>query len=78
MPLDLSEYNRLKKEVDAARRKADEAVGQAKAVKAQLAELGLKTIEQAEKRQGKLAKEIEGLEQEFNAGVKAYQEKFAK
>ena len=76
MPLDLTEYNRLRKEVDAARRKADEAVGQSKAVLAQLAERGLKSIADAEKRQGKLAKEIEGLEQEFNAGVKAYQEKY--
>ena len=76
MAINLDEFQRLKREADAARRKADEAAGAAKQVMAQLAERGLKSIADAEKRQAKLDKELVELEGQFNQGLTEYREKF--
>ena len=76
MSLDLDDYNRLRKEVDAARRRADEAAGALKQTMAQLRERGLKSVAEAEKRRAKLDVEIAELEGKFSEGVKAYKEKF--
>ena len=76
MPIDLDDYNRLRKEVDAARRRADEAAGSLKATMAQLRERGLRSVAEAERRRAKLDGEIAELEGKFAAGIENYKEKF--
>ena len=75
--IDLEAFNKLRREADTARRKADEAQGAARQVLAQLKERGLKSIADAEKKKAKVDEEIAGLEQEFAAGLKSYREKFS-
>ena len=78
MPLDLDEYSKLRREVDATRRRADEAAGALKQTMTQLRERGLKSVADAEKRRAKLDGEIAELEGKFDAGLVAYREKFSK
>ena len=74
--IDLEAFNKLRREADTARRKADEAQGAARQVLAQLKERGLKSIADAEKKKAEVDEVIAGLEQEFAAGLKSYREKF--
>ena len=78
MPLNFDEYQKLRREVDAARRKADEAAGALKQTIAQLRERGLKSVAEAEKRRARLDGEIVNLEGKFAAGIQSYKEKFSK
>ena len=74
--IDLEAFNKLRREADTARRKADEAQGAARQVLAQLKERGLKSIADAEKKKAKVDEEIAGLEQEFADGLAKYREAF--
>ena len=75
--IDLDQFNKLRKEADTARRKADEAAGAARQVLTQLKEKGLKSIADAEKKKAKVDEEIAEMEQEFATGLAQYREKFS-
>lgn len=74
--IDLEQFNKLKREADAARRKADEAAGAARQVMAQLKEKGLASVKAAEAKKDKIDAEIATLENDFAAGLAKYREKF--
>ena len=68
--LDLTTYQKLRREADAARRKANEASGALKQTLERLKAMGLKNVSEAENRKEKLDVEIAETERKMEEGIR--------
>lgn len=73
-----TEFLKLRRDADTARRKADEAAGALKQTMDRLKQMGHKSVADAEKARQKLDGEVEELERRLAEGIDAYREKFNK
>lgn len=66
----------LKKQIDSAKQRQAELTGKKKALMEQLAELGCKSVAEADKRIAQLQKQIEKLEEEKEKGIKEIEDNY--
>lgn len=74
---DIKELTELKKQVETAQRKADQAEGGLKQVLEQLkSDFECSSIKQAEKKLSKLQKDLKAAEVEFDAALEEFEEEW--
>lgn len=77
MPIDIQEYQQLKRKAEAAKAAADRAAGKAEAAMAELrATYGCNTLEEAEQKHAVYQEEADALERAYNAEKAKFEEEW--